>query len=199
MDRKKLMIIGVLGLLIVAVVAMRNSETPPPSENAPAPQTAASTETAAPSTNDGPDHVEGDEHDHASHAGQPHPTDDAATKSTPAATTSVKTSVAKLQKTDLKVGKGKAAKTGDTVTVHYRGTLTDGTKFDASYDRNEPFVFQLGGQVIDGWNQGVVGMKEGGKRKLVIPGDLAYGPQGSPPVIPPNATLIFEIELLKVG
>lgn len=114
----------------------------------------------------------------------------------PAATGNVTT----LQKTDLKVGTGKEAKAGDRVTVHYRGTLTDGTKFDASYDRGDPFQFTLGaGEVIKGWDQGVAGMKEGGKRKLVIPGDLAYGPQGSPPTIPPNATLVFEVELLKVG
>lgn len=189
MDRKKLMIAGVLALLVVAVVAMRSSQTP----SAPATATAPTTETAASS--------EGAEHDHASHAGQPHPTGDAAaTGSTPAATTTVKSGAAKLQKTDLKVGTGKAAKTGDNVTVHYRGTLTNGTKFDASYDRGEPFSFPLGGgQVIQGWDEGVVGMKEGGKRKLVIPSDMAYGDDGRPPVIPPKATLVFEVELLKVG
>jgi hypothetical protein len=104
-----------------------------------------------------------------------------------------------LEKTDLKVGTGAEAKTGDTVKVHYTGTLTDGTKFDSSLDRNEPFEFTLGKHmVIDGWDQGVPGMKVGGKRKLVIPGDMAYGPMGHPPKIPPNATLVFEIELLDV-
>ena len=193
MDRKKLMIMGVLGVLIVGVIAMRTSEITPAPEAA-GPET--TTEMAA--------HTDGDGHDHASHAGQPHPTEDtseatSATKSTPPATTVVG-NAAKLQKTDLKVGTGKAAKTGDSVTVHYRGTLTNGTKFDASYDRNEPFSFPLGGgQVIQGWDEGVVGMKEGGKRKLVIPSDLAYGDEGRPPTIPQKATLVFEVELLKVG
>lgn len=106
----------------------------------------------------------------------------------------------KLEKKDLKVGTGAEAKPGQMVTVHYRGTLTNGTKFDASYDRGEPFTFTLGqGQVIKGWDQGVAGMKVGGRRKLIIPSDLGYGPGGSPPKIPGNATLVFEIELLKVG
>ncbi|HEX4336567.1 MAG TPA: FKBP-type peptidyl-prolyl cis-trans isomerase [Polyangiaceae bacterium] len=105
-----------------------------------------------------------------------------------------------LVKEDIKVGTGPAAKTGDHVSVHYTGTLTDGTKFDSSLDRNEPFDFGLGaGQVIKGWDQGVVGMKKGGKRKLTIPSELGYGASGSPPKIPPNATLIFDIELLSIG
>lgn len=105
----------------------------------------------------------------------------------------------KLQITDLKVGSGAVAKAGQPVTVHYRGTLTNGQQFDASYDRGDPFSFTLGaGEVIKGWDQGVAGMKVGGKRKLVIPPDLAYGAQdkGS---IPPNSTLLFNVELLKVG
>ncbi len=105
-----------------------------------------------------------------------------------------------LQITDLKVGDGAEAVTGKVVTVHYTGTLTNGNKFDSSLDRNQPFTFNLGGgQVIKGWDQGVVGMKVHGKRKLVIPPDMAYGAQGRPPVIPPNSTLIFEIELLDVN
>jgi FKBP-type peptidyl-prolyl cis-trans isomerase len=99
---------------------------------------------------------------------------------------------------DIVVGTGKEAKDGNKVTVNYIGTLTDGTKFDSSYDRKEPFSFTLGeGSVIPGWDQGLLGMKKGGKRKLTIPSDLAYGESGSGP-IPPNSTLIFEIELLKV-
>lgn len=105
-----------------------------------------------------------------------------------------------LQSTDVVVGTGAEAVSGKKVTVHYVGTLTDGTKFDASKDRGQPFSFTLGaGQVIKGWDEGVVGMKVGGTRTLVIPGDLAYGAGGTPDgTIPPNATLKFEIELLKV-
>ncbi|MCW2743418.1 MAG: peptidyl-prolyl isomerase, FKBP-type peptidyl-prolyl cis-trans isomerase FkpA [Blastococcus sp.] len=105
-----------------------------------------------------------------------------------------------LQIEDLQVGTGDEATAGRPVTVHYRGTLTNGTKFDASYDRGEPFTFHLGaGQVIKGWDQGVAGMKVGGKRKLTIPPALGYGARGAGNVIPPNSTLVFEVELLKVG
>jgi FKBP-type peptidyl-prolyl cis-trans isomerase len=105
----------------------------------------------------------------------------------------------KLESVDEAVGKGRVAATGDTVRVHYTGTLMNGTKFDSSRDRNEPFEFKLGaGNVIKGWDQGVVGMKAGGKRKLTIPYDLAYGERGSPPAIPPKATLKFDIELLEI-
>jgi len=100
---------------------------------------------------------------------------------------------------DIKTGDGGEAENGNTVTAHYTGMLLDGTKFDSSLDRGTPFSFQLGsGQVIAGWDRGVLGMKAGGKRKLTIPPDLAYGEQGIPGAIPPNATLIFEIELLSV-
>ena len=104
-----------------------------------------------------------------------------------------------LQSEDLKVGTGAEAKAGQQVTVHYVGTLTNGTKFDSSRDRGEGFGFKLGaGQVIKGWDQGVAGMKIGGLRKLTIPPELAYGAGGYPPVIPPNSTLVFEVELLEV-
>ena len=109
-------------------------------------------------------------------------------------------SPAALQTTDLVVGMGSEAKDGDTVSVNYIGTLEDGTKFDSSYDRNQPFSFTIGaGNVIQGWDQGIPGMKEGGKRKLVIPYQLAYGEEGRPPQIPPKATLIFEVQLLKIN
>ena len=105
-----------------------------------------------------------------------------------------------LEIQDIKVGTGAEAKAGQNVTVHYVGTLTNGNKFDSSRDRNEGFKFKLGaGQVIKGWDQGVAGMKVGGLRKLTIPSDLAYGARGFPPVIPANATLVFEVELLSVG
>jgi FKBP-type peptidyl-prolyl cis-trans isomerase len=100
---------------------------------------------------------------------------------------------------ELAEGTGEAVKSGDTVVMHYRGTLEDGTQFDSSYDRGEPFSTQIGvGQVIQGWDEGVPGMKVGGKRKLTIPSSLGYGEQGAPPTIPPNATLIFEVELVGI-
>ena len=101
---------------------------------------------------------------------------------------------------DIVVGDGAAATAGQKVKVHYTGWLTNGTKFDSSKDRNDPFVFPLGaGSVIKGWDEGVQGMKVGGKRKLTIPPALGYGARGAGGVIPPNATLVFEVELLGVG
>ena len=107
--------------------------------------------------------------------------------------------MADLQIEDLQVGSGAEATTGCTVHVHYTGWFTDGTKFDSSVDRGQPFAFPLGGgRVIKGWDQGVAGMKVGGKRKLTIAPELGYGARGFPGAIPPNSTLVFEVELLDV-
>lgn len=107
--------------------------------------------------------------------------------------------MADLQIEELKAGTGDEATTGKSVDVHYTGWLTNGTKFDSSVDRGQPFSFPLGaGRVIKGWDQGVAGMKVGGKRKLTIPPELGYGARGAGAVIPPDATLVFEVELLAV-
>jgi len=102
-----------------------------------------------------------------------------------------------LKYKDLKLGEGATVAAGNRVTVHYTGTFTDGQKFDSSLDRNKPFELTIGrGQVIKGWDEGLVGMKVGGKRKLIVPPELAYGDAGQPPKIPPKATLIFEVEIV---
>ncbi|NBX92800.1 MAG: FKBP-type peptidyl-prolyl cis-trans isomerase [Proteobacteria bacterium] len=107
--------------------------------------------------------------------------------------------VSELVITDVVKGNGTEAVKSKMVTVHYTGKLLDGTKFDSSLDRGTPFTFQLGvGQVIPGWEKGVAGMKVGGKRKLTIPSKDGYGERGAPPVIPPNSTLVFDVELLDV-
>lgn len=104
-----------------------------------------------------------------------------------------------LKYTDLETGSGDEAQSGKVVNVHYTGWLENGTKFDSSHDRRSPFSFSLGaGQVIRGWDEGVAGMKVGGKRRLTIPADLGYGARGAGGLIPPNATLIFEVELTGV-
>ena len=109
------------------------------------------------------------------------------------------TTASGLKYVDLKVGTGASPKPGDMVTVHYTGWLTNGKKFDSSLDRGKPFTFQIGRhRVIKGWDEGVMTMKVGGKRKLIIPPGLGYGVHGAGNVIPPNATLIFQVELLSV-
>ena len=110
------------------------------------------------------------------------------------------TTASGLQYEDTTVGTGTEAVAGKTVGVHYTGTLADGTKFDSSLDRGQAFSFRLGGgQVIKGWDEGVAGMKIGGKRTLVIPGKLAYGERGSPPTIGPHSVLIFDLELVEIN
>ena len=109
------------------------------------------------------------------------------------------TTASGLKISDETKGSGNPVKTGDTVSVHYTGYLTDGAKFDSSLDRNTPFEFTVGaGRVIPGWEEGLVGMQVGGKRSLLVPPELAYGVQGYPPIIPGNATLRFDIELLAI-
>lgn len=123
----------------------------------------------------------------------------AQTNSGPEKVDKYKSTFSGLEYADLKVGDGSAARRGQTVKVHYTGWLTNGKKFDSSVDRNEPFQFTLGaGEVIKGWDEGVEGMKVGGKRQLKIPSQLGYGSRGAAGIIPPNATLIFDVELLGV-
>ena len=110
------------------------------------------------------------------------------------------TTASGLKYVDVVVGKGASPTTGKTVKVHYTGTLENGKKFDSSVDRNEPFSFTIGvGQVIKGWDEGVMTMKVGGERKLIIPSKLGYGARGAGAAIPPNATLLFDVELLDVA
>lgn len=119
---------------------------------------------------------------------------------TQAAPVGAVTTASGLSYTDIVPGTGAAPTSGKNVTVHYTGWLVDGTKFDSSVDSGKPFVFRIGaGEVIPGWDEGVMSMKVGGKRKLIIPSQLGYGAAGAGGVIPPNATLIFEVELLDVA
>lgn len=168
----------VLGLVVLGT-ACSQSEAPKQTETAGQPTVTATLQPAAT-------------------ASQPAAT--ASTQPTTAAPSQPGVTVTELQIENTKVGTGADALTGKRVTVHYTGWLTDGTKFDSSKDHGQPFTFQLGaGQVIKGWDQGVAGMKVGGIRKLTIPSSLGYGANGAGGVIPPNATLVFEVELLGVN
>ncbi|HMW01461.1 MAG TPA: FKBP-type peptidyl-prolyl cis-trans isomerase [Acidobacteriota bacterium] len=172
------MILGVVGLIAVVLVGLYMTSGPKPAPAA-AP-TAATTPPAQPATPPKNEIVSLPANK------EPEPT-----TPTPA--------VKELKIEDVAVGKGAAAKTGQEVTVHYTGTLLNGTKFDSSRDGGKPYTFTLGaGTVIKGWDQGIVGMKAGGKRKLTIPADLAYGSSGRPPVIPPDSPLLFDVELVSV-
>jgi peptidylprolyl isomerase len=127
------------------------------------------------------------------------PADQAAPESQAASNLSTVTTPSGLKYEDIKVGTGPSPQPGQHVTVHYTGKLTNGTKFDSSVDRNEPFSFVIGqGNVIQGWDEGVMSMKVGGKRHLIIPAHLGYGAAGAGGKIPPNATLLFDVELLGV-
>lgn len=129
---------------------------------------------------------------------KPQPTQDTSAAPTPTVAVAP-LDVEELEIEEVKVGTGSAVKSGDIVTVHYLGTLLDGTKFDSSYDRGEPFTTTIGtGAVIKGWDEGLIGMQIGGKRKLTIPSSLGYGDTGAGRIIPPGAGLIFEIELVDV-
>ena len=100
---------------------------------------------------------------------------------------------------DIVIGTGPAVKAGDTISIHYQGMLENGIKFDSSYDRHEPFEVQIGvGYVIKGWDEGIIGLKVGGKRKLTIPSEMGYGSRGAGAIIPPDSTLIFEVELVAI-
>lgn len=129
----------------------------------------------------------------------PAPTVELTKQVTISPTTKPMADIKELKIEDLVTGTGVAVKSGDTITMHYSGSLLDGTKFDNSYDRGKPFETQIGvGRVIKGWDEGVIGMKVGGKRRLTIPSELAYGQRGIPGAIPPNSPLIFELELISI-
>lgn len=184
MDQSKLGALAALGAVGVALYFSKAPATTP----------------GAPST---PAHFEGDGHDHGSEGHEGHSEGDGhnhgAETGAKAENVDLVGGVTALKTQDLRPGKGEAAKDGDTLSMNYKGSLLSGEVFDQSYGRG-PFEFTLGGgQVIEGWDKGIKGMKVGGKRKLTIPASLGYGEGGSPPKIPGGATLVFEVELLKIS
>lgn len=182
MKRSALLLLAA-GLLAAGCKGEQSTETTAAPPGGPPPGAAT-----APAPAGGPEKTAGDKTKAAATAGKQSSTAE-----------KVVTTKSGLKYVDLKVGTGESPKPGATVVVHYTGTLENGTKFDSSRDRGQPFSFPLGqGQVIKGWDEGIATMKPGGRRKLIIPPDLGYGAQGQPPVIPPNATLIFDVELLRI-
>ena len=191
MDKSKIIAVGVL-LCIGGILLYTKSQDPAaPGEGDAAPQPTAISEVAPDESSDAITNAA--QAEVAANAAQ---TDANAADAN--ATTGAQADVTELKIVDERVGTGPVAKTGDSLSMNYKGTLTNGEVFDQSYGK-APFDFQLGaGQVISGWDKGIVGMKVGGKRRLVIPPDMGYGASGQGP-IPPNATLIFEVELLSVN
>ena len=177
MDKTKILAILALAIAGGAVVLSKSPQTPPGASGA-----------AHDHNNDGA----------SDHGDEAHSGSSTNTATEASSTTDLAGGVTALKKEDLRAGDGPAAASGDNLTMNYRGKLLNGKEFDASYGR-EPFQFQLGGgQVIKGWDEGIKGMKQGGKRKLTIPASLGYGDRGAGADIPPGATLVFEVELLKV-
>lgn len=190
--RKNLWIWGVLALLIAGLVVACGPATPTPSENADTTDNTADTETAVDATEPETEPTETGE----TAAEEAPDADQETAELDPGAAVAD----AEIEYIEIEEGDGEAPEEGSIVSVHYVGALEDGTEFDSSYDRGQPIQFALGrGMVIPGWDQGIAMMKEGGQARLVIPPELAYGEQGAGGVIPPNATLTFEVELVDVS